>query len=100
MKTKTNNPSESRPARTWATTLAVAFFGISAVVLLLASSLQIALNVQAQQGCAFQQAAIDRVRMQPKPLDAFIQDKIQQFATAVELSNPINLTPMLEKHAG
>ena len=92
MKTKTNNPRNPRPARNLATTLAVAFFGISAVVLLLASSLQIALNVQAQQvALSSRQQLI--AQNAAKTVSAFIQDKFSSLQTAVELSNPINLNP-------
>jgi len=95
IRTKKNslrNPRNHRPARNLAATLAIAFFGISAVVLLLASALQIALNIQAQQAAlSSKQQAI--AQNAAKTVSAFIQDKFSGLQTAVELSNPINLSP-------
>jgi GAF domain-containing protein/HAMP domain-containing protein len=52
MKTKTN---DSRPPRSLTTTLAIAFFGLSALVLLISNSLQILLNIQVHQEAIFNQ---------------------------------------------
>ena len=85
------NPRNPRPARNLAATLAVAFFGISAVVLLLSSALQIALNVQAQQAALSSRQQLI-AQNAAKTVSAFIQDKFSSLQTAVELSNPITLS--------
>jgi putative methionine-R-sulfoxide reductase with GAF domain len=85
------NPRNPRPARNLAATLAVAFFGISAVILLLSSALQIALNVQAQQAALSSKQQLI-AQNAAKTVSAFIQDKFSSLQTAVELSNPITLS--------
>ena len=80
MTMKTNNP---RSARSLSATLAVAFFSISAVVLLLSGALQIVLNIQIQQAelSARQQVIAQNAA---KTVSAFIQDKFNSLQTAVE----------------
>ncbi len=86
------NKSRSRPAQSLATTLVIAFFSISALALLLSSILQIGLNVQTQQAAlSSRQQVIAQNAAQT--VSAFIQGKFNSLQTAVELSNPISLSP-------
>jgi GAF domain-containing protein len=86
------NKSRSRPAQSLATTLVIAFFSISALALLLSSILQIGLNVQTQQAALSSRQQVI-AQNAAKTVSAFIQDKFSNLQTAVELSNPINLSP-------
>jgi GAF domain-containing protein len=94
MNTKINNP---RPARTLTTTLAIAFFGLSALVLLISSALQIGLNIQSQQA-----TITDRQQLiaqgASNPVSNFILEKFKELQTAVEFSNPVTATYVEQKN--
>ena len=84
MTTKTNNP---RPARSLTTTLAIAFFGLSALVLLIYSILQIGLNIQAQQALLTSRQQLI-AQQAGRDVSSFIQIKFSDLETAVEIVDP------------
>ena len=84
MTTKTNNPLSERSL---AATLAIALFGISAVVLLLSSGLQIALNVQAQQALLTSRQQLIG-QQAGRDVSSYIQTKFSELETAVQLVDP------------
>ena len=89
MTTKTNNP---RSARSLSSTLIIAFLVLSVVILLASGGLQLLFYIQAQQqAISIQQKLI--AQNAAKTVGAFIQGKFNSLQTAVELSNPINLSP-------
>jgi len=90
MSLKTNK-SRSRPAQSLATTLVIAFFGISALALLLSSAFQIGLNVQTQQAALSSRQQLI-AQNAAKAVSTFIQDKFNSLQTAVALSNPNTLS--------
>jgi anti-anti-sigma regulatory factor/HAMP domain-containing protein len=74
------------------TTLALAFITLSAVVLLISSGLQLFANIQAQRqliSSKQQLIAHDASRT----VSSFIQEKFSVLETAVELSNPVTMSP-------
>ena len=85
-KSKTKNP---RPAQNLATTLAIAFFTLSAVILLLNGGLAAITNylslqdvISAQQLLIAQNAA--------GTVSNFVEDKFRVLETGVEFTNPVN----------
>jgi putative methionine-R-sulfoxide reductase with GAF domain len=85
IKTKTN---KSRPPRNLATTLAIAFFSISALVLLISGALQIVSNIQSQQAALSSQQQVIAGEV-GSTVRSFIDDKFTKLETAVEFANPI-----------
>ena len=77
MKTK---PNDSRSPRSLTATLAFAFFGLSALVLLIASSLQILLNVRANQEAIFNQEQ-SVARSAALKISAFLDEKSTVLST-------------------
>jgi putative methionine-R-sulfoxide reductase with GAF domain len=94
MKTKTNT---SRPARTLTTTLAFAFLGLSALVLLITSALQIGLNIQSQQAALSSRQELI-AQGASKSVSNFILEKYKELQTAVDFSNPVTATFVTQKN--
>ncbi len=94
MKTKTNNP---RPARSLTTTLAVTFFGLSALALLISGSLQIVFNIQSQQAALSSRQQLI-AQGASKTVSSFILEKISGLETAVEFSNPVSANLITQKN--
>ncbi len=93
MRDQTNNP---RPARSLATTFAIAFFTLSVVILLINGGLAVFTNiityrdsVAAQQQLIAQDAS--------KAVSNFIQEKFNIMETAVDFAYPITATPTTRK---
>ena len=93
MITKTNN---SRPSRSLATTLAIAFFTLSVVILLVNSGFALYTNIRTYQDSitSQQQYLAERAGQE---VSAFIQDKFIALETAVEFANPITATAEVRK---
>jgi len=94
MKTKTDNP---RPARSLTATLAIAFFGLSALVLLISSALQIGLNIQSQQAALSSRQQLI-AQDASKTVSSFILEKFSRLETAVEFSNPVSADLVTRKN--
>jgi len=92
------NIETSTPKRTpsLTTTLALVYFGVSALALLLSTGVQIALNIRAQQAAlsSKQQLIAEGAG---KTVSNFIQDKFSSLETAVSFANPINSTAADQK---
>jgi len=85
MKTKTNHP---RTARSLATTLAIAFFTLSMIILLVNGSFALYTNIKVyQESIAVQQQLI--AQDASKEVSTFIKEKFNTMETAVEFTNPI-----------
>ncbi len=89
MKTET---VKLKNTRSLTTTLAISFFSLSALVLLLSSSLQIALSIQAQQA-EIEGRQLLIARDAGRSVSNFIQGKFSAMEIAVEFSNPITASP-------
>src|ERR1041385_1044251 len=88
MKTNIKNP---RSLRSLATTLAIAFFALSLVVLLVNGSFSLYANIGTYQDkMVAQQQAI--AQSASKTVSGFIQDKFIALQTAVEFADPITAT--------
>ena len=88
MKTKTK---ESRPVRSLTTTLAIAFFALSFVILLLNGSFAVFTNIRAYQDTiSAQQLSI--AQDASKTVAGFIQEKFGVLETAIEFVNPATTT--------
>src|SRR5688572_15664245 len=88
MTTKTHN---SRPPRSLATTLAIAFFTLSVVILLVSGGFALYTDIKAYQDNIAQEqnhAAQDA----KETVSAFIQDNFVALETAVEFVNPVTAT--------
>ncbi|HEY9153178.1 MAG TPA: cache domain-containing protein, partial [Anaerolineales bacterium] len=85
MRIKTNKP---RTARSLTSTLAIAFLGLSAFVLLIYGILQIGLNIQSQQAALSSRQQLV-AQQAGKTVSNFIQSKFSELATAVEFADPI-----------
>jgi len=85
MSIETNKP---RSAQSLTTTLAIAFFGLSALILLIYSILQIGLNIQSQQAALSSRQQLI-AQQAGKTVSSFIQDKFSELETAVEFANPV-----------
>jgi GAF domain-containing protein/HAMP domain-containing protein len=94
MKTKSNNP---RQARSLTTTLAVAFFGLSALALLISGSLQIVFNIQSQQAALSSRQQLI-AQGASKTVSSFILEKFSGLETAVEFSDPVSATLVTQKN--
>jgi GAF domain-containing protein/HAMP domain-containing protein len=87
---------KTKRTRNLATSLAFAFFGLSAFVLVLSSSLQIVLNIQSQQAAiASKQQLI--AQDASKTVSSFIQEKFSALETAVEFGDPITAASDVQK---
>jgi putative methionine-R-sulfoxide reductase with GAF domain len=88
MKTKTKNP---RPPRSLATTLAIAFFTISAVILLISSgyAAYISINFYIHGISDIQEHAGDDAS---EVVTNFIEDKFVAIEAAVDFANPVTAT--------
>jgi GAF domain-containing protein/HAMP domain-containing protein len=85
---KKNKTNGLRPARSLTTTLAISFFSLSALVLLIFSGLQWVLNIQTQQAeLSSRQQLI--AQEASKTVSSFIQEKFNGLETAVKFSNPV-----------
>ena len=88
MKAKKNKP---RPAQSLATTLAIAFFTLSMVILLVNGSFALYTNVATyQDSVAVQQQLI--AQDASKTVSTFIQDKFVALETGVEFANPATMS--------
>ena len=85
---KKNKTNRLRPARSLTTTLAISFFSLSALVLLIFSSLQWVMNIQTQQAelSSRQQLVAQEAS---KTVSSFIQEKFNGLETAVKFSDPV-----------
>ncbi|HEX9331600.1 MAG TPA: cache domain-containing protein [Anaerolineales bacterium] len=93
MKTKTKN---SRTPRSLVTTLAIAFFTLSIVILLVNGIFALYTNIRTyQDSIVAQQQFI--AQDASKTVSAFIQDKFVALETAVEFANPIPATSETRK---
>ncbi len=86
----------TKRTRSLTTTLALAFFSVSAFVLLLSSGLQIALNIRTQQAALSSRQQLI-AQDASKSVSNFIQEKFSSLATVVEFANPVNTTPETRK---
>jgi GAF domain-containing protein/HAMP domain-containing protein len=88
------NTETGKPKRTQSltTTLALAYFGVSAFALVLASSVQIALNIQSQQAALSNKQQLI-AQDAGKTISNFIQERFSSLEVAVEVANPIISTP-------
>ncbi len=94
MKTKTNSP---RSAGSIATILAVTFFTLSVVILLMSSGLAIIFNyTQVQETVSVRQLLI--AQNAAKTVSKFIQDKFNDMEIAVELVNPVSVGAETQKN--
>ena len=85
------NQNKPKSSRSLTVTLAIAFFSLSAVVLLIVSGLYLYLNFQTQQRViASQQEQI--AQDASKAVSGFIDEQYSVLETAVELADPISLT--------
>ena len=85
MKTKTNHP---RTARSLATTLAIAFFTLSVIVLLVNGGFALYTNIRTyQESVSVQQQLI--AQDASKTVSTFIQEKFNTMETAVQFTDPI-----------
>jgi len=89
MQTKNEKPKNTRSLTT---SLALGFFGLSVFVLLLSSSLQIFLNIQAQQS-ALSNRQILIAQEAGKSVSDFIQNKFNTLETALSFADPITASP-------
>jgi GAF domain-containing protein/HAMP domain-containing protein len=89
MKTET---AKTKNTRSLTTTLAVSFFSLSALVLLLSSSLQIALTIQTQQQ-EIEDTHLHTAEDAVENVGNFIEDKFSIIQIAVEFSEPITASP-------
>lgn len=87
METKTNNPKSSRSLTV---TLAIAFFSLSAAVLLISSGLQLFSNFQAQQSDISQKQELI-AQDASKTVSSFIGEQFSVLQTALDLSDPVSL---------
>ena len=93
MNIETSTPKRTRSLTT---TLALAFFGVSAFALLLSSGVQIALHIRTQQAAlASKQQFI--AENAGKTVSDFIEEKFSSLETAVEFANPITATAESQK---
>ena len=88
-KTATDKP---KTARSLTTTLAISFFSLSALVLLLSSSVQIVFNIQAQQVQIENRQRLIAENA-AKSISTFFQEKFTAMETAVEFSDSITSSP-------
>ncbi len=87
METITSKPKSSQSLTV---TLAIAFFSLSAVVLLVSSGLQLFSSVQAQQATlASKQELI--AQEASKSVSSFIEEQFSVLETAIDLANPVML---------
>ena len=86
----------TKRTRSLTTTLALAFFSMSAFVLLLSSGLQIALNIRTQQAALSSRQQLI-ARDASKTVSNFIQEKFSSLETAVEFANPVSTTSETRK---
>ncbi len=93
MSIETNKP---RPAQSLTATLAIAFFGLSALVLLIYAILQIVLNVQSQQAALSSSQQLI-AQQAGKTVSNFIQNKFSELETAVEIVNPVTADSETQK---
>jgi GAF domain-containing protein/HAMP domain-containing protein len=74
----------------------LAYFGVSSVAVLIASGLQAALNIRAQQAALFdKQSAI--AQDASKAVSDFIEDKFNSLETSIKFTNPVDSTPEAQK---
>jgi PAS domain S-box-containing protein len=93
MKTITNNP---RPARSLTATLAIAFFGLSVVTLLVSGSFALYNNIRSlRDSIASSQLLI--AQDAGKTVGNFIQDKFIALEAAVEMVNPVSASVDVRK---
>ncbi len=93
MKTQAKTPTATQSL---AAALALAFFTLSAVVLLISSGLQLLSNLQAQQASISSQQqfiAQDATRT----VSSFIQERFSVLETSARLANPVTATPDAQK---
>jgi len=89
MTIKTTRP---KIARSLTTTLALAFFTLSMVVLVVSSGLQLYTNLQTQQATITNRQQLI-AQEASKTVSSFIQEKFTALETAVSFANPITASP-------
>src|SRR5512138_1478956 len=77
----------TRPARSLATTLAIAFFGLSMVILLVNGGFALYTNYRTYQDSLLAQQQLI-AQGASKTVSSFVQDKFVTLETAVEFTNP------------
>lgn len=83
--------AKPRPARSLSATLAVAFFTLSAVILLTSGGLQLFFNIQSQQQAIYSKQQLI-AQDAAKTVSNFITDKFSVLATTVKLVNSTDAT--------
>jgi putative methionine-R-sulfoxide reductase with GAF domain len=93
MKIKTNS---SRPPRSLASTLAIAFFTLSAVILLGSGGFALYTDIRSSQDSIADQQQY-AAQNAGETVSAFIQDNFVALETAVEFANPVTATPEVRR---
>jgi putative methionine-R-sulfoxide reductase with GAF domain len=93
MKIKTNSP---RPPRSLASTLAIAFFTLSAVILLGSGGFALYTDIRSSQDSIADQQQY-AAQNAGETVSAFIQDNFVALETAVEFANPVTATPEVRR---
>ena len=87
-----NQKKNARLPRSLTATLAIAFFGLSALALLIFSSLQILLNIPTQQAAISNQEQLI-AQGAANTVSSFIEEKFAILSTSVALANPDDISP-------
>jgi len=82
--------------RSLTTTLAISFFSLSTLVLLVSSSLQVVLSIQAQQ-TALDNRLLLVAQDASRSVSNFIQEKFNSMEVAVEFSNPVTASSQIQR---
>ncbi|MBN1450465.1 MAG: HAMP domain-containing protein, partial [Anaerolineales bacterium] len=88
METKTSKPKSSRSLTV---TLAIAFFSLSAVVLLISSGLQLFTNIQTQQAALSSKQELI-AQDASKAVSTFIEEQFRVLETAIDLADPVSIS--------
>lgn len=88
MEAKTSNPKSSRSLTV---TLAIAFFSLSAVVLLISSGLQLFTNIRTQQAALSSKQELI-AQEASKTVSNFIEEQFSVLETAIVSSNPVSIS--------
>jgi len=86
-----------RTGQSLATTLAISLFALSALVLLISSALQIALNIQSQQAALSSRQQFI-AQEASKSVSSYILEKFSELDTAVKFSSPLTATIVSQKN--
>ena len=88
MESETNQPKSSRSLTV---TLAIAFFSLSAVVLLISSGLQLFSSIQTQQTALSQKQELI-AQEAGKTVSSFVGEQFSVLETAINLSDPVSIS--------